>query len=138
MTELSYFNLGFRSENILEELSSFIQKKEVNSLILKDALSIVQDCVSIETEGVLSNRLIPSGYDLTSLVPLIFSIYPRKKIDEIFVELKKVLQSLSDLIQKKEIPSGKIDPIKYFFANLSQSCLSNINGLRADRSMAIN
>jgi len=137
MTEFSYFNLGFRSENILEELNNLMQQKGVNDLILFDALSIVKDCVSLKEENAISNNLTPSGYELTFLVPLVFTIFPGKKVDETIAQLKDILEAIEKLIKKEKIATERTEKIRTFFSTLSKLCLAQISNLSVERSIAI-
>lgn len=137
MSDLSYFNLGFRSENILEELSRAEQGGRTNDSIINDALSILSDCVRIESKnGMSSNLSFKSGYDLSSLVPLIFDIFPEENDTKAIIkELKDILSSIEHLLTGGTLDPEKLNPTKDFFSSLSQLCLSRLSSMSNQNTM---
>lgn len=136
MSDLSYFNLGFRSESILEVINKIEQGVPGNKTVLADAVAILEDCVRIEKEDGMSSNLFRAGYELSSLVPLIFDIFPDMNTSDIMLELKGIISSIDKLIHNNPLETTQKDSIEKFFSSLSQLCLSRLSNFELAESMA--
>ncbi len=44
MQEFAYFNIGFRSENVYQQLSYYENGNKYNKNLIKNSIQIIQDC----------------------------------------------------------------------------------------------
>ena len=71
MCDLTYFNLGFRSDNVSNTLSEIKSKSIASSQLLKDAFSIITDCLITKENDVVISKLAPGkGYETKTIVPI--------------------------------------------------------------------
>ena len=127
MYDLSYFNLGFRSDSVSGQLDEIRNKKAFNSLLLDDAYSIIDDCLKINDEDVLISSFSPSsGYEMNTLVPLLFEVYSNQSSEYIIDELNLISETI-DKAKKddKSVTDNEIDRAINFFSKLADLCLSN-------------
>ncbi len=125
MQEFAYFNIGFRSENVYQQLSYYENGNEYNKNLIKNSIQIIQDCFKIEES--LSGLSFNEAYEITDLIPLILEIYKDSSINDIVENLKKIADIVNDVSEGKE--GVDINYAKEFFFNLSEICLSKSSNL---------
>ncbi len=127
MVDLSYFNIGFRSDSVSNMLNEWKASKKFNDYLLKDASLIIEDCLKIEDDNiVVSNLSIGKGYEYHNLLPLIAEMYTGKSRDEALNELKLVYKTILKANQGNEnMMVDEIDLAISFFSGLSALCIAN-------------
>ena len=130
MYDLSYFNLGFRSDSVSNYLELSKTTRKIDENLLDDAVSIIGDCLKIKEENSLisgfSGTAGKKGYERHTLLPLLAELYLNYTIDNIISELKSVYETLIKIKCKNEFPTdAEYNKVKSFFSDLSDLCLSN-------------
>lgn len=130
MYDLSYFNLGFRSDSVSNYLEQIKAKEYNDKRLLDDAVLIISDCLKINEENSLissfSGISSKNGYDSYTLLPLLSELFLNKTIKNIIEELKTVYETVSKI--KKDRTSATDEEYNkaiIFFSSLSDLCLSN-------------
>lgn len=121
MLELAYLNLGYRSDNIV----AFIEKDDFSSSepFLDDAISIIQDCLNIEsTKSIINNFSSSGGYTSTDLTPILYEVYSGKEIKEVISALRTLVGGLNKLMKKRTIDVAEKQSLLDFFNKLSNTC----------------
>jgi hypothetical protein len=127
MFDLSYFNLGFRSDNVRQFLTELQSKSIRNDNLLNDAISIIDDCLKIENDDVLISRLSPSqGYEMNALLPLLAELYQGKDLKSVVKDLNQILITIDKAKNnRKKVKDEELDKAIDFFLKLTDLCLSN-------------
>ncbi len=127
MYDLSYFNLGFRSDSVSNYLIKLRSANVINHTLLEDAFSIIMDCLRIGDDDVLISSLSPgTGYQMNKLIPLIAELYVGKDLTSIVADLKKIHKIILQAKENSEtISNADYDHATNFFSNLADLCLSN-------------
>lgn len=130
MHDLSYFNLGFRSESVSNFLEELKIKRSNPTSLLDDAFLIIKDCLKVREGGALissfSGAMGKKGYEEYTLLPLLAELYLNSNIDSIISELKTVYETIVKI--RKDSGSASADEYDGaidFFSSLSDLCLSN-------------
>jgi len=127
MFDLSYFNLGFRSDSVSKFLSDLQSRDIKNDNLLDDAISIIYDCLKIQDEDVIISNLSPTqGYEMNALLPLLAELYQGKDLKCVVNDLKQI----SKAIDKAKKNRNKVTKEEFakaisFFSKLTDLCLSN-------------
>lgn len=131
MNDLSYFNLGFRSDNIFNQLSTFKTDGLLGEGLINEAVSIVKDFLLMEQkEDYLSFFSTTSEYNASVLTTLLCDLFPTYKAAKIVEKLNTVLTAVSSLDVsstthgKIEYDEKGIDEAINFFSKLADACLS--------------
>jgi hypothetical protein len=127
MVDLSYFNLGFRSDNVSNALASLKNKTVTNSYLLNDAFMIITDCLKIKDDNILFSGLSQTrGYEYNDLLPLVAELYSNENVDAIVQDLSKISDTVNKAREAKQgIDDTDIDHAISFFSRLSDLCLAN-------------
>ena len=125
MSEFSYFNLGFRSENICNVLNNYKKKEKFNKEILLDSEKILNDCLNIENN--FSKNLNHSNYELSELIPLVLEIYKGKAIPEIIESIDLIKKIINNIVVNNKSDVEEVYMPYNFFKNLSKICLNRNN-----------
>ena len=127
MFDLSYFNLGFRSDSVSNFLSELQSKDVKNENLLDDAFSIIYDCLKIQNDDVIISNLSPStGYEMNALLPLLAELYRGKNVKYVVKDLKKISRAIDKAKKnRKKVTKDEFEKAIGFFSKLTDLCLSN-------------
>lgn len=127
MNDLSYFNLGFRSDRVFESFSNVLEGQPYNSNVIEDALAIIKDCLTIENyDSFISNLAGNRGPFISVIAPILWQLYPSKSVNEVVIELRNLVRILCELKNDRaDIKEEEIDQVRLFFSNLADISLSN-------------
>ena len=130
MYDLSYFNLGFRSDSVSNYLEALKTKNCDDDSLLDDAVLIIGDCLKIRKENSLisgfSGTTGNKGYETHTLLPLLAELYLNQTIDSIIADLKNVYETVLKIKNdRKSTTDAEYNNVITFFSNLSDLCLSN-------------
>lgn len=127
MYDLSYFNLGFRSDSVSNLLEDLQAKDSPDVEILNDAFSIIEDCLNVkESRSLVQGFAIKKGYEISTLLPILAELFINKNVKTIIAELKKVYRTIEKI--KEDRSSATMMEYKHaisFFSELADLCLSN-------------
>ncbi len=122
MEELSFFNIGFRCENISETLNDYINSngKNLDKYTIEDSIDIIKDCFSIRdnTASFLSSKKNNSS----GFIPVIFEYFENKSLKEMISDLQEVQEIVTKLELSNELVN--IQPAIKFFEGISDICIS--------------
>ena len=138
MRELSFFNIGFRCENICETLNDYSKSKgkNLNKYTIEDSKDIIEDCFSIKnnTASFFSSK----RYNSSDFIPVIFEYFKGKSLTEMFSDLQEVQGIMFQLeISDKTV---NIQPALRFFEGISNICIrksSRRNSISKSLSMSL-
>lgn len=126
MFDLSYFNLGFRSDRIKSILYKLEQKEQSETAELSDAFMIISDCLKIKDEdAIISNFSTEVGYDLDMLLPILEEVFSNKTSEEAISELEYISQTIKTLENNGHVEQNNYKCAIDFFSRLAGLCLSN-------------
>ena len=101
MHDLSYFNLGVRSDRVYNSLLSSKETKDYDIKIMKEAIAIIKECLEIDDEEKLISNLSNSqNYGIDILAPILWEVYPNETIETVISELKTVFETLQFIEEK--------------------------------------
>jgi hypothetical protein len=124
MSDFSFFNLGFRSENVCDTLERYNKKESINKEVLLDSKKILEDCLNINAN--YTKNLTHSNYDLSDLIPIIFEIYRNKTVSDIVNAISSI-QTTIDILVNETKPAVEVSAPLFFFKELSKICLNRNN-----------
>lgn len=127
MYDLSYFNLGFRSDSVSNLLENLKSKDMPDLEILNDAFNIIKDCLNVkENQSLLQSFTKKKGYEISTLLPLLSELYTNKTLKAIITDLKKVYSTVEKIKKDRtSVNSSEFDHAISFFSELADTCLSN-------------
>jgi hypothetical protein len=129
---LFYFNVGFRSTSIVEELK---KQKEIGeykgNLILENGLTIVKECYPlISKEGIKEFRvkdINEFGLYFKLLIGDWETLGNTQESKRIFLEKKAEIKNakglLENIVNKQKVSPEKVDKGIKFFGYLAERCL---------------
>ncbi len=127
MYDLSYFNLGFRSDSVSNLLQSLQEKERPELEVLDDAFRIIADCLNIkERSSLVQSFSLKQGYQVSTLLPILAELFTDKNVSDIIDELKALHKTLEKV--KKDRNAANNSEYKHaisFFSRLADLCLSN-------------
>lgn len=129
MRDLSYFNLGFRSDYIFSQLSNVREGSSPDENLLSEAVYIIDHFLSIgQADTAFSHLIADTNQDMSLLIPLLWEVYPDLEPDDIFDKLRNVVSVMSkanNLNEKADMAShGQLGEAISFFSKLADVCLS--------------
>ena len=126
MYDLSYFNLGFRSDNVSNTLLEMKSKGTTSQPLLEDAVSIIKDCLKTkENDTIILKFSSGKGYETNTINPILRELFPGEDPPTMITKLKKVYFTISSIENKKDFSEREIDQAIDFFSNIADICLSN-------------
>lgn len=127
MFDLSYFNLGFRSDSVSKFLSELQSRDVKNDNLLDDAISIMHDCLKIQNEDVIISNLSPTkGYEMNALLPLLAELYQGKDLKCILNDLRQISKAIDKAKKNRnKVTEKEFEKAISFFSKLTDLCLSN-------------
>lgn len=126
MYDLSYFNLGFRSDSVCNSLSEIKTKREKSSPVLKDAFSIVKDCLKTKEDDVIISKLSPGkGYETRTISPILRELFPEKDTISMIKDLRDIYHIINKIEKNDDYSDPEIDLVIEFFSKIADICLSN-------------
>ncbi len=139
MHDLSYFNLGVRSDRVYNSLLSFRETENSDIDIMQEAITIIQECLEIDDEDKLISNLSNSdNYGIDILAPILWEVFPNESISTVMKELKKVFETLL-LIKNKpsEKPIKNLKKTVSFFEKVAEISLAHGTALTFQQNPAI-
>jgi hypothetical protein len=124
MQSLTFFNIGFRSDNIYESLKGYNEEKRINKTIVEDSKKIINDCLRFDKD-IASIYGLHNNYEVSDLLSFIYYFYETQSIKNIANELNDILKIIQDIINDE--PNVDTRKAKEFFQNLSEYCLAKNN-----------
>ena len=127
MYDLSYFNLGFRSDSVSNLLNSLRSDDMPNVEILNDAFGIIESCLEVkENHSLVQSFAIKKGYEITTLLPILAELYTKKSVDTIIADLKKIYTTVNKIQKdRNSATDSEYEHAISFFSGLADICLSN-------------
>jgi len=127
MFDLSYFNLGFRSDSVSKFLSELQSGDVKNDNLFDDAISIIYDCLKIQNDDVIISNLSPTkGYEMNALLPLLAELYQGKDLKCVVNDLRKIHKAIDKAKKNSnEVTKEELEKAISFFSKLTDLCLSN-------------
>ena len=138
MFNLSYFNLGFRSDSVSNLLTKLQTEDVLNNFLLDDAFLIVDDCLKIQDEDTLiSNFSHGKGYEINILLPLLSEVFSNMTIENIVNELRRLHETIKKVkTDRKSVNPEEFEAAIGFFSKLADICLSNSSHLSVKESIS--
>ena len=127
MFDLSYFNLGFRSDSVSKFLSELQSRDVKNDNLLDDAISIIYDCLKIQNDDVIISNLSPTqGYEINALLPLLAELYQGENLKGVVNDLNQISKAINKAKKnRKKVTKKEFEKTISFFSKLTDLCLSN-------------
>lgn len=127
MLDLSYFNLGFRSDSVSNLLNELQETDSADIGLLNDAVLIISDCLQVkENDDLISSFAVSRGYEMNTLLPLLAELYYDQNVSNIVSELKKIYKVIEKIkSDRKAATKTEYSKAIAFFSNLAKVCLSN-------------
>lgn len=126
MYDLSYFNLGFRSDSVSNVLIEIKNSRLENSSLLKDAVSIIKDCLIIQEDTMIVSKLAPGkGYEVKTIVPILQELFYGENTTVMIRNLKKIKGTIDKVEKRGRVSDNDFDYAIDFFSQIADLCLSN-------------
>ncbi|MCH7858776.1 MAG: hypothetical protein IID14_03640 [Candidatus Marinimicrobia bacterium] len=123
MHDLTYFNLGFRSENIAIQFES--KKSKISKKHVTEAQSILLECLTVESIDSTVKYIAGSrhGYNPLNITPILFEVFKTKSMLTIMKNLNKLNDDLKLLAIKEPISSEGIEELTKFFKAVADASI---------------
>lgn len=123
MHDLTYFNLGFRSENIAIQFES--KKSKISKKHIDEAKSILLECLVVESVDLTVKHIASSrhAYDSLNITPILFEVFKTKSMLTIMKNLNRLNDDLELLSIKGPNSSEGIEELTKFFKSVADASI---------------